>query len=178
MPRGHLTRHQLRELFDSFQHEAFRWEAQPRYQIPEERADLAAWAAGHPRPLDEIEFYRSWYDLVRAAAAAGRHVRRVQVLDTPPTDYQRWQLWGARYSEAAGEVLRYLTRRQAHTLGLPQHDWWLFDEAHLVVLEFTVGGHPAGGRLITDPDVVARHRTWRDLAVHHSAPDEGRAAAA
>jgi hypothetical protein len=39
-------------------------------------------------------------------------------------------------------------------------------------MRFDKAGRIAGKDLVTDPDIVADHREWRDLAVRHAVPAE------
>ncbi len=93
------------------------------------------------------------------------------MLDEPPTDYQRWEIWSGQFNTAAGETIRYLPRSRAAAIGLPvDNDWWLFDGEKLAVMRFGENGQPLGGEILTDPQAVAQHRTWWELAVQHSQP--------
>ena len=96
----------------------------------------------------------------------------MRLLDEPPTDYQRWEIWTGTFSAAAGEILRYLNRGTAQELGLPDTtDWWLFDSDRLALMRFDAEGRPLGGEVVTDPELVVQHRIWRDLALRHTPVD-------
>jgi hypothetical protein len=45
----------------------------------------------------------------------------------PLTDYSRFGVWCAQFTNGAGKDIRYLDRGQAGALKLPDHDYWLFD---------------------------------------------------
>jgi hypothetical protein len=80
-------------------------------------------------------------------------------------------MWSGQYNTAAGETIRYLPRSRALVVGLPiTDDWWLFDSKKLATMRFGESGEPLGGEIVTDPDVVAQHCTWWELAVAHSQP--------
>jgi hypothetical protein len=68
-----------------------------------------------------------------------------------------------------------MSRQCAHEVGLlPQageDDWWLLDDDRLVVMRFSDDGRLVENELVTDPEQVAQACAWRELAVHHSAPD-------
>lgn len=170
-----LTADDFNHLVRYFRHEAFRLEVQPVYLVEEEQANFAQFLRGEPHPVTDIPFYAEWLNDIRKATSEGRRVSRVRVLEEPPTDYQRWEVWaGINFNAPAGETLRYLSRSQAVDLGLPlDADWWLFDGQRLAQMRFDPDGRPLGGVIIEDPDVVAQHRAWRDLAVAHSTPDPG-----
>jgi hypothetical protein len=168
-----LTAEDFNNLFRYFTDTAFRLEVQPVYAVTEERESLEEFLAGEPRPVTEFAFYAQWLDRIREVTAQGRRVERVRVLEEPPTDYQRWEMWSGQYNIAAGETIRYITRSRAVEIGLPVgDDWWLFDSRHLALMRFGDDGEPQGGEIISDPDTVDRHRAWWDLAVAHSIPAE------
>lgn len=166
-----LTADDFNQLWRYFRHEAFRLECQPVYLVDVEREPFAEFLRGEPRPAPEIPYYAAWLDQIHAVTSQGRRVARVRILEEPPTDYQRWEIWAGQYNIAAGEDIRYLNRSQAVEVGLPvAADWWLFDSERLALMRFSPDGTPLGGEIIDDPEVVAQHCTWRDLAVSHSAP--------
>jgi hypothetical protein len=72
---------------------------------------------------------------------------------------------------AAGEDIRYLTRDGATDLGLDPYDAWLLDDDQLVRLHFNDADDTfRGAQLITDREVVDRHRQWWPLARRHAQP--------
>lgn len=170
-----LTADDFNSLFRYFQHTAFRLEVQPAYAVADERESFEEFLAGKPRPVVEFPFYAAWLDQIRGVTQQDRRVERVRVLDEPPTDYQRWEVWAGQFNVAAGEKIRYISRSRAIDVGLPViDDWWLFDSTRLARMRFDEHGRPLGGEIISDPAIVAQHCAWRDLAVQYSAPDDGR----
>jgi len=107
---------------------------------------------------------------MRAVTAAGRRVERVRVVSDPPSDYARWLLAGTALNVAAGEDIRYLPRREAIRLQLPDHDFWIFDDDRLAVMHFDDDDRFHGAEIVTDPTVVARHRRWQDVAMRAATP--------
>lgn len=173
-----LTPDDFNHLFHRFADEAFRLEVQPTYVVDDERESFAEFLRGEPRPITAYPFFTSWLDQIKAATDEGRRVIRVRVLEEPPTDYQRWEVWAGRYNAAVGEEIRYLPREQATAAGIPlADDWWLFDRQRLARMRFAADGTPLGGYIVTDTETIAQHNLWRDLAVHHSAPSPERATA-
>ena len=93
---------------------------------------------------------------MRELARQGKRIGRVRVLSEPPSDYQRWELWGTSWHIEAGEEIRYMSRRRAEQIGLPlEYDWWLFDDERLIITRFTDAGEIAEKSLITDPAIIA-----------------------
>ncbi|MEU8006279.1 DUF6879 family protein [Catellatospora sp. NPDC049111] len=169
-----LTAAEFAAVFSRFHTSAFRLELQQAYLEPSEAATFARWQAGDPQPPIEVPDLADWYNQIQVHTAAGRTVERVRVQEDPPTDYQRWERWIGAWNTAAGESIRYLTRTRAHEVGLlpaaGDRDWWLFDDAWLVVMTFDTDGRRLTSEIVADSDTVAQARAWRDLAVHHSIP--------
>lgn len=164
-----LTGEDFNSLFRYFHDTAFRLETRPFYAVAEEREAYEGFLAGHPEPLTAFGFFTAWRDQIADLTARGRRVERVRLLDDPPSDYQRWEIWAGPFSADAGEVIRYLPRHRAIDLRIPDtDDWWLFDSQRLAHVRFDEEGRPLGGEIVTDPDIVAQHCAWRDLAVQHA----------
>jgi hypothetical protein len=149
-------------LLTSFIHEAWRWERQGTYRQPEEAEPWARWSRGE---TDDLEWLNPWLAEVRAATREGRAFKRVRVLDEPLTEYQRWQLDVTPANIAAGEEVRLLFRGQVGQLGLPDHDFWLFDDAAVARMSYDQEQF-AGAQLITHPAEVDRYRRWKEVAWH------------
>ncbi|MGW5050123.1 DUF6879 family protein [Actinokineospora sp. NPDC004072] len=162
-----VTGDDFAELFARFTRSAFRWEARPTYCEPYEVEPLRRWRAGEP---DDLGWMAGWLDGIRAATAAGRRFERVRLYTEPLTEYLRWQQHVTPANVAAGEDIRVIIEDQAHALGLPSHDFWLFDGLLVARMHFGDDGRWRGAELSDQPDTVARHRAWRDLAWEHATP--------
>jgi hypothetical protein len=119
---------------------------------------------------------QSWLDMLRQARAAGRRFSRVRVVSLPLTDYSRFGVWCAQFTNGAGENIRYLPRRTAEAAGVPSHDYWLFDSRKLVRMHFDDDDAFLGGEVIDDTVQVVSHNYWRDAAWHHAVRRDGFAA--
>jgi hypothetical protein len=173
-----LTPDDFNNLFHRFKDEAFRLEVQPVYRLDYEQEAVNEFLRGEPRPITEHHFYADWLRQIKAATSEGRRILRVRVLENPPTDYQRWEIWASRWNAEAGEQIRYLSRRQAVEANVPlTDDWWLFDRQHLARMSFATDGTGLGGYIVSDKATVEQHCVWRDLAVRSSSPAPERATA-
>jgi len=114
------------------------------------------------------QWMQSWLDLVREATAQGRRFARVRVVSLPLTDYSRFGVWCAQFTNAAGDDIRYLARARAATINLPDHDYWLFDSRTLLRMHYDDGDRFLHGEIIDDPEVVVQHNYWRDAAWHYA----------
>lgn len=167
-----LTAAEFGEVIHEFDRTAFRLELQDGYAEAEEDALFAAFLRGEARPPTTVPELSEWYDRIAQHVGLGKRIERVRVQQDPPTDYQRFERWLERWNRQAGENIRYLTRQQAHEIGLlpaaGSTDWWLLDSARLVTMRFDNEGHRVKNELIDDPEVVLQACKWRDLAIHHS----------
>jgi hypothetical protein len=111
---------------------------------------------------------QSWFDMLREATAKGRRFTRVRVVTLPLTDYSRFGVWCAQFTNGAGEDIRYLPRDRAGAAELPNHDYWLFDSRKLVRMHFDDTDAFLGGEVIEDPAEIVHHNYWRDAAWHHA----------
>jgi hypothetical protein len=177
-----LTEDEWSEELRRFEHTAFRVEQQRAYAVPLERELYSRFLAGDLTPPTDSPAVRDWLAMVATQVGQGKRMERVRVQDEPPTPYQRWQRWFDRWNKEAGESIRYMTRQRAHEVNLlpaaGNDDWWLLDSCRLMVMHFDDEGHLFKTILSTDPERVVQACAWRDLAVHHSAPEAARGQAA
>ena len=151
------------QLFNDFEHTAFRLEVRERYDVPHESESLQKFLAGE---TDDLLWLQSWLSMLREMTATGRRFSRVRVVSVPLTDYARFGVWCSRFTNVAGEDIRYLRRDTAEAKWLPSHDYWLFDSRLLVQMHFNDEDGFLGGEIIDDPAVVVEHSYWRDAACH------------
>jgi hypothetical protein len=126
-----LADEEFGRLFETFEHTAFRLEVRDRYNAPYEDQSLEKFLAGEPEYIDDG--FQEWLDLVRTATGEGRRFSRVRVVSLPLSDYSRYGIAYAHYTNDAGDDIRYLTRDRARAIGLPDHDYWLFDSRKIAV---------------------------------------------
>lgn len=166
-----ITEEEFDQLLATPARSAFRLETQPVYALSYEREDFGLFLAGTPRSPDEIDWWQPWLERVTRLTSRDVAFSRVRILDEPPTDYQRWEMWGDPWHDAIGERIDYLFRNAATRIGLPlDHDWWLLDDERLIDMRFDASGEISSKSLSSDPDVIAQHHEWRDLAIRHATP--------
>jgi hypothetical protein len=159
-----VTGQEWGRLLRTFARSAWRLETQGIYREPYEAEHFRRFLDGEP---DDLEWMRDWLDTIRAITQVGRFFGRVRVLTQPLTDYLRWEIQVTPVNIEAGEDIRFLTADQAADLGLPGHDYYLFDDELVARMYFGDQGF-LGAELITDPSTVAQHRAWRELAWGHA----------
>jgi hypothetical protein len=153
----------------TFERTAFRLETRTAYKLGYEQTDFDLFLAGSPVPPPDLGWWRPWLEQIRRLTDEGKTVARVRVVDEPPSDYQRWELWAHRWHENAGEQINYLRKADANTIGLPLGvDWWLLDEARLMIIRYNEDGSILSEILTDDPGTIARHCALRDLAVRYA----------
>jgi hypothetical protein len=135
------------------------------YGASYENESLRKFLAGEP---DDLPWMQDWLTMIRGATAEGCRFMRVRVVSMPPTDYSRFGVWCAQFTNGAGEDIRYLTRDQANAENLPNHDYWLFDSRKLVQMHFDDADAFLGGEVIEDSTEIVNHNYWRDAAWHHA----------
>ncbi|CAL9465715.1 DUF6879 family protein [Streptomyces albus] len=164
-----LDGEEWRRFFDAFEHEAWRFEAQPTYTIPKEQANVARFLRGEDKPADHNA---RWHERVRGYVESGKRIGRVRIVRRPLTDYQRYQFaWGIPGNIAAGEDIRILDVTRG-TFGLPLsgRDWWMFDDSRIAHLHFRPDGTQIN-RESYEGD-TAPYREWKRLALEHAVPFE------
>ena len=158
-----MTGDDLGRLFETFTVSAFRLECLPSYDVSEdaEAEAFRLWLEGQsPQGQD-----RAWLQTVRDAKARGARMQRVRIVETPPTQHQRFQMeWGYPPNVAAGEETFILDHRPD---GLLEVDFWLFDGALAVVLEYD-----DAGRFLRPvvAETVEPYRQARNIALKSSMP--------
>jgi hypothetical protein len=138
-------------------------EVPDRYDTPYENESMRRFLAGEQ---DDLPWMQRWLVMLQDLTAQGRRFARVRVVSLPLTDCSCFGVWCAQFTNGAGEDIRYLTRDQAQSQGLPAHDYWLFDSRTLVQLHFDYEDRFIGGEVIEDPAVIVQHNYWRDAAWH------------
>lgn len=161
-----------------FQRTAWRWENQPFYEIGAELPNVDAFLAGHPADPMQNEYLAPWMRQVAAQTAAGKQIGRVRVIEEPPTEYQRWERWLDRWNTDAGEAIMYLPRsyvRQNLSAQepFPGTDWWLFDDARVMIMHFDGAGQRVRVELTDDRHDVVRAIEFSRLARIHAKAFDG-----
>lgn len=158
-----LSSEELARYFDEFVGSAFRLEMRQVYTMPSEQVNLRRFLSDEPKPDGHNA---AWREKVGRWTGAGKTVTRAKAVRRPLSDYLRYQsAWGIPGNVAAGEDY-WMVDITADDLGLPEQDFWLFDDKAVVHLDYNPDGTFIGAELVVEPD-LARYRAWRDRAVSH-----------
>jgi hypothetical protein len=154
-------------LFTGYARSAFRLEAQQTYSNDAEDAAVARFVAGEAH---DLEF--SWaLPKIQQQVAAGRTQTTVRVVQEPLTDYTRFELAVFPEFAAAGEDIRIIAADAAQwPAGVPQHDYWLFDDRAVWRMHYDEHQRFAGAELLEGEAAISDHLQWRDRAVALSVP--------
>lgn len=158
---------QFGDLFQNLNRSWFRLETLQRYDDEYEREDFAGFLRGEAIDLTP----GPWQAMIRDHRAAGRNLSRVHVIAEPHSDYIRYELAGYPVNVDAGEDVRVIpVRSDEWPAGVPRHDFWLFDDEQLWLMDYDEAGTLRAVDLADDPQTVAQHRRWRDAALAQSIP--------
>lgn len=159
---------QLRDFIRThFTRTAFRWECLPAYEVASDGNDFGRYLRGEATPTRERK--QPWLDRLADERSAGLHRSRVRLLHDPLTDYERYECeWGYVPNVAAGEdvrVLRVGEHRLPGVVDIASYDWWLLDDAHVIVMRYGsagefVGAHQADSRTMVSACRGARDDLW------------------
>lgn len=142
----------VREALSAAQRSAMHLEMRDVYAVDSERDALESWRGGFRHdPADRASWWTSWHDTVRATVDRGVVMRRARIVSEPVTEYIHYEHSGTFMNVAAGELVRWLPRRQATDLLVPPVDLWVVDESTVVFNHFTGDGNWA------DPSMEVVH---------------------
>lgn len=163
--------HLVREFDGLFARRVYRLETLDHYDAPNEREPYAAFRAG---ARVDPAWREGWKRITRAIRASGRDMARVHVVTEPVSDYIRFMLWhGYPANVEAGEDVRILGRAPARDAGLPDLDYWLFDDDLVGVLVYDGAGavrHVEWHSRREDRAMVEDCCRWRDTALRLAMP--------
>jgi hypothetical protein len=173
---GVLNADEFTDLFRGFTCSARRLESRQHTHIDAEQPRFRAFLAGELPETCEWE-PTSWTEMIGRQTRAGRTLQRVRVMSQPLSEYNRYLLYRTPYNLGAGEDIRYLERAQANAMGLPDHDYWVFDSALICFLRFTANGRLIGYDVVDDPEIVAWHEEFILRALDVATPYDAYVAA-
>lgn len=155
-----------RTFFDSYGREAFRLETRSVYSVGDEQAEFQKFLATGELHIPDDD---SWLTRIRAFRSSGRWIGRVHVIRQPLTDYLRYEFAVYRHTVQAGEEVRILDLTGRSDPGLPEEDFWLFDDTAVVRMDYRPDGTQIGRELLENAD-PAVYAAWRRLAWEHAKP--------
>lgn len=162
-----LETDEWQRFFDTFKRYAWRLELHPVYTMPQEEENLRRYRSGERLPSD-IE--TPWMKRVRGFVSSGRSIGRVHVVTQPLSEYLRFEFdWYYRHSVRAGEDIRILDLTGKPDPGLPDHDFYLFDDEQVVRMLYRPDGTQIGRELVENPP-IEEYLRYRDIALEGAVP--------
>jgi hypothetical protein len=162
--RAHIREH--------FSRTAFRLETLQQYEVASDGSDFARYLAGEPEPTAERK--QPWLDRLRSERERGLQRSRVRLVTHPVTDYTRFECeWGYAPNVEVGEQVLILDTGEAAVSDAAVErlkecgDFWLIDDAHVVVMHYGPDGQFVGAERAED---VARYRAIAQLAREPAEP--------
>lgn len=143
----------LEDAFDTFTRDATRIEALPSFRIEEEAAALTAAREGK-RP--DLGFLREWHEYLDEVSESGRTSRRLRLLSSPLTEYERFEIqWGYASNARHGEEVRLIDR----STSLDMKDYWIFDNESVFEMLYGSDGSFNGSQAV-DGDKARDIVSW------------------
>ncbi|MFD3612151.1 DUF6879 family protein [Streptomyces atroolivaceus] len=155
----------IAHLFEDFRHSAWRLETRRGYASDRNSPKWARWKEGAGIAAEPDD---AWRENIRRQVAQVKRFERVRLVDEPLTEGQEFLLTSGHSNVAAGEDIRNLPRGRAEQLGLPDHDFWLFDSRLVARFVFDDNNATLGVILSEDPADKAAACQARDAAWHHA----------
>lgn len=156
MPQNNVP--SFAELLASAQRSAVHLEMRDVYGVGDEAEDFERFKRSGVANTDPSRsFWPQWIPLVADAISRGVAMRRARIVSEPVSDYIRYEHAITPVNLAAGELVRWLPRRQASDIALPGNDFWLFDDRLVQFNHFTGDGDWADpSKEVTEDPAVAK----------------------
>lgn len=125
-------------------------------------------------PVADASFMDAWGATVREAGAHGVAFRRLRIVSEPVSDYIRWEHALTPANIAAGEEVRWLSRRSCLDLLVVPVDFWVFDGDTVLFNHFAGDGSwpEPSAELCTEPGIVKMVADCFDAAWSRAIPHD------
>jgi hypothetical protein len=148
-------------------------EMRDTYGVAGEAERFELWKSTGVRDAERDATARAgWMTTVRDMISRGVVVRRARIISEPVTDYIRYEHAGTEANLNAGELVRWLPRRQAADIALPGTDLWMFDDEAVEFTFFSGDGEVVEREWSTAPAVVTLVRSAFEAVWERATPHE------
>jgi hypothetical protein len=136
--------------------------------------EFIAWQNGKrlDPAADRSTWWRPFLTVVTETTARGVVMRRARIVSEPVTDYIRYEYDVTFPNVAAGELVRWLPRRNAADIPLPGTDLWMFDNSSVLLTYFSGIGEVVDREWRTEPAVVQLAGTAFETVWERATPHE------
>src|SRR5690349_3247525 len=118
--------------------------------------DWLDWRAG--RRFDPAQRWNPWFTMMSECTARGVEVRRARIVSKPVTENIRYEYDVTEpFNLASGEEVRWLPRSRSVGLLVPATDFWVFDEAIVVINHFNGYGGDLQHEQVDDLALAQRY---------------------
>ncbi|MET8132871.1 DUF6879 family protein [Streptomyces sp. NPDC005251] len=153
-------------------HSAVHLEMRDAYQPND--PEFIAWQKGkrlNPA-ADQSTWWRPFLDVVTETTARGVVLRRARIISEPVTDYIKYEYDVTFPNVVAGELVRWLPRRNAADVLLPGTDLWMFDNSSVLFTYFSGIGEVVDREWCTEPTIVEMVSTSFEMVWERATPHE------
>lgn len=140
------------ELLAATERTAYHLEMRDVYAVSYEQADFEEWQ--RTGRWDNPDYWQPWISTVKDAVSRGVVMRRAHVVSVPASPSARFEYAGTENNMAAGEDVRWLSRKRAADLALPGTDFWVFDGRVVRFGHFDGTGEFLGDEVTDDPAIA------------------------
>ncbi|MET8546320.1 DUF6879 family protein [Kitasatospora sp. NPDC004799] len=153
-------------VLHGFSRSAFRLETLPAYKVAGEAEEIEDFLNGNR--IDPVTYTSGWTERLLAHRAAGRTVQRVHLVTRPLSDYLRYEFMYYEPHAKAGEDIRILDLTDRANPGLPDQDFWTFDDSTVVLMNYEPDGTQIDRVLVAGE--TDQYLEWQRIAVAESVP--------
>lgn len=174
MQRESFTWSDFESLMQNFHSQMFRLETRLQYNVPWDDQMLPQYLAGKDIPDQEDDRWVKWFGQIKGLSEGGRDVVRVRLVPAEIEkgsylDYEiRWSY--LRYNIPSGE--RVLALRYDDVPGSLNEDFFVFDDATVVVVKYNADDSFNGLERETDPALIGRVLALKKALLEKAVPLE------
>lgn len=150
-------------------HSIYRQESLDIYTVDSDADNVRRYLAG----LDGPSWAQGddWMDQLGDEQGRGIRQYRVHIWHSPIGAYLRYECeWGYAYTTKAGEEVYILdTAETSRPNGLPDTEFWLYDDQHVVLMHYDNKGRFTDAEALPESE-TPRYLRYRDLAMTAAVP--------
>ena len=166
--RKRISVEEFGEQFSTVKQSSWRWECQGDYPIDHE--SMKKWLAKEPISQEEYKEDSEWLLYIQGLNEAGIPFERARMVTEPLTDYLAWMLAVTNSNIDAGEDIRWCKESSIRDLGMPDYDFYIFDDNRVVIFHHDENKIFTHAELVDDEASVAAHRALREKVWPHAVP--------
>lgn len=140
------------DFFSKSSKEAFRLELLQKFEVEGETEVFKKYLEKKEKP---DSFNSDWHEMIDNAIKRGCKYRRVRYIQTPPSEYLKFEIdWGYKGNVKKGEEIYYTTDLPSNNIPILK-DFWLFDDKTLFFMEYDYIGRFLGVSKLSEAHIPA-----------------------